>query len=175
MIVEGNKAIEVAIRWALDAHANQEDKSGEAYILHPLSLMAKMETTNEKIVALLHDTVEDSVGSSHAVTLDMILTWFGEEIMLAVDALTRREPPLKYPLYRTFNGQTSLGYDFVIPEKQEVYLTEYIPRLKDNAIARKVKIADIHHNLTPTRLTNLNDDELGRVRRYIKALILLTR
>ena len=52
---------------ALDKHHGQTDKSGAPYILHPLRVMAQMQTDTERIVAELHDVVEDS-----DVTLDAL-------------------------------------------------------------------------------------------------------
>lgn len=52
--------LEKAIQIAAEAHAGQKDKSGAAYILHPLRLMMRMQTEEEKMTAILHDVVEDS-------------------------------------------------------------------------------------------------------------------
>ena len=52
--------IEKSLKIALTAHTGKTDKAGRPYILHPLRLMAKMDTDEEMSVALLHDTIEDS-------------------------------------------------------------------------------------------------------------------
>jgi len=52
--------LHMAILLANECHKNQTDKAGEPYILHPLKVMMDMETLDEKIVAVLHDVVEDS-------------------------------------------------------------------------------------------------------------------
>ena len=52
--------IEKSLEIALKAYAGQVDKAGKTYILHPLRLMAKMQTEDEMAVALLHDVIEDS-------------------------------------------------------------------------------------------------------------------
>lgn len=52
--------IEKSLEIALRAHVGQRDKAEKAYILHPLRIMAKMETEEEMAVALLHDVIEDS-------------------------------------------------------------------------------------------------------------------
>ena len=79
--------IEDAIRLALDKHHGQTDKSGAPYILHPLRVMAQMQTDTERIVAVLHDVVEDS-----DVTLDALRDMgYSEEIVAAIDHLSRRE------------------------------------------------------------------------------------
>lgn len=79
--------LERAIAIAAQAHAGQTDKAGEPYILHPLRLMLAMQTDLERIVAILHDVVEDS-----GVTLDALRAeGFGEEALAAIDALTKRD------------------------------------------------------------------------------------
>jgi (p)ppGpp synthase/HD superfamily hydrolase len=52
--------LERAIMIAAEAHAGQVDKAGAPYILHPLRLMLQMERTEDRIVAVLHDVVEDT-------------------------------------------------------------------------------------------------------------------
>lgn len=52
--------LEKAISISLDAHKGQNDKSGLPYILHPLRVMLKMDTTEEMIPAVLHDVLEDT-------------------------------------------------------------------------------------------------------------------
>lgn len=75
-----------AIKLAVETHFGQTDKGGEIYVLHPLRVMMNMVTEDEKIVAVLHDVVEDS-----ACTLDKLENkGFSTIIIDAVDALTRR-------------------------------------------------------------------------------------
>lgn len=79
--------LEKAIDLALHAHAGQTDKGGNPYILHPLSVMMRMSDEKEKIVAVLHDVVEDC----GVTASDLRQTGFDTEIIDAVFALTRRE------------------------------------------------------------------------------------
>lgn len=44
----------------LNAHKGQKDKGGHAYFLHPLRVSKKISDRRYKIVALLHDVLEDS-------------------------------------------------------------------------------------------------------------------
>ena len=77
--------LERAITIALKAHAGQKDKGGEAYILHPLRLMLGMPTETARIVAVLHDVVEDS-----AWTLDDLRAeGFSAEVLQALEALSK--------------------------------------------------------------------------------------
>ena len=52
--------LEFAYAIALVAHKGQVDKAGVDYINHPKSVASKCKTEKEKIVALLHDVVEDT-------------------------------------------------------------------------------------------------------------------
>ncbi len=70
---------------ALRAHWGQVDKSGRPYIKHPRYVASRFSDKNCKIVALLHDTVEDSF-----VSLSLIEKKFGTLIRDAVDAITKR-------------------------------------------------------------------------------------
>lgn len=79
-------SVETAVQMALDAHEGQTDKSGETYILHPLRLMQKVETREQKIVALLHDVVEDSDR-----TFEDLEEEFSEEIISAVKCMTKKD------------------------------------------------------------------------------------
>ena len=45
---------------AREKHKDQTDKNGAPYILHPLRVAARLEAPSEKIVALLHDVLEDT-------------------------------------------------------------------------------------------------------------------
>jgi (p)ppGpp synthase/HD superfamily hydrolase len=80
------KGLETAIAFAAVMHRGQVDKGGEPYILHPLRIMGKMVTREQRIAAVLHDVVEDC-----DVSLEKIEQMFGPVIAAAVDALTRRE------------------------------------------------------------------------------------
>lgn len=78
--------LEKAIKIALEAHNNQTDKAGEPYILHPLRLMLKFQEDDFRIVAVLHDVVEDS-----DFDLDYLKKkGFSPVILSTVEALTRR-------------------------------------------------------------------------------------
>jgi hypothetical protein len=86
--------LETAIRIAVAAHAGQKEKGGAAYITHPLRLMAAMDCEEAKIVAVLHDVIEDTT-----VTIeDLRREGFGEDVLTAVAIVTHRrhEPYADY-------------------------------------------------------------------------------
>ncbi len=77
--------LEKALEFALKAHWGQRDKAGQPYILHPLRVMFNVEQPLAKIVALLHDVLEDTAVTAN----DLRSAGFTEEIIQAVKVLTR--------------------------------------------------------------------------------------
>lgn len=130
--------LEDAIALAASAHAGQRDKMGEPYILHPIRVMLRLKTEDERTVAILHDVVEDT-----HVTLDELRRLgYSEEIVQAVELLSRRE------------GET---------------YAEFIERVRPNALATRVKLADLEDNMDLRRQIKLGDHEIERLTRYFRA------
>ena len=73
-----------AMKFAERAHAGQKYGPEQNYIEHPIRLAEKFEEPTLKIVALLHDVVEDS-----DITIIEILWRFGSVVANAVQTLTR--------------------------------------------------------------------------------------
>lgn len=75
-----------AVRIAEEGHAGQVDKAGRPYIAHPRRVMMAMRDDAARIVAILHDVVEDC-----GVTLeDLEKEGFPRHLLDALDAVTRR-------------------------------------------------------------------------------------
>ncbi|MEC0248919.1 GTP pyrophosphokinase [Paenibacillus chitinolyticus] len=83
--------LEKAIIVAARAHSGQTDKAGQPYILHPLRVMQSVRTPHARIVAVLHDVLEDSEISAE----DLRREGFSPDIVEAVTALSR-EPGEDY-------------------------------------------------------------------------------
>ena len=83
-----------AITLAVKAHENQKDKSGNPYILHPLRVMMKLKSTEEQIVAVLHDVLEDT-----DIEYDYIKKAFDSNIALAIQAITHQKNEPRYAYY----------------------------------------------------------------------------
>ena len=103
--------LERAIQIAVEAHAGVKDKGGKAYILHPISVMMRCETDEEKIVAILHDVVEDTDWTFDALREE----GFSETIIEALKTVTKHSDDEDYD--------------------------EFVQRSLKNEIGRKVKIA----------------------------------
>ncbi|MBD8656298.1 guanosine-3',5'-bis(diphosphate) 3'-pyrophosphohydrolase [Oxalobacteraceae sp. CFBP 13730] len=79
--------IERAIAISERQHAGQVDKAGRPYIEHPLRVMKAMSNDAERIVAILHDVIEDT-----DFTLDQLAAeGFPGYILEALDSVTRRD------------------------------------------------------------------------------------
>jgi len=79
--------LEKALEIATAAHAGAKDKQGDPYILHPIRVMHGVEGEEARIVALLHDVVEDT-----DVTLDDIrAAGFSEAVVEGLDLVTHRK------------------------------------------------------------------------------------
>jgi (p)ppGpp synthase/HD superfamily hydrolase len=79
--------LERAICIAASAHAGQVDKAGAPYILHVLRVMLAMSKEEERIVAVLHDVLEDTPWTVDGLRAE----GFGDRIIDAIDGLTRRD------------------------------------------------------------------------------------
>jgi (p)ppGpp synthase/HD superfamily hydrolase len=131
-------ALEKAIRIAVEAHWGQKDKIGRPYILHPLRLMSRVETDEEKMTAVLHDVIEDT-----PVTLDSLSKdRFPPNVLRAIDCLTKR--------------------------KNETY-RDFINRLSQDPLARRIKIADLEDNMDVRRLFRFAPKDAKRLAKYIRA------
>lgn len=136
---------EKALRIAETAHEGQYDKGGTPYILHPLTVAGKVREPEEKIAALLHDVVEDT-----EVTLEELAREFPPVIVEAVDRLTKKKGP---------------GYS----------LEAYLEGVRENKIARKVKLADLEHNMDLSRIPNPGQEDYSRQEKYRKCMEFLLR
>ena len=123
--------IEKAYKTARDAHTDQKRKSGEPYIIHPLSvaiILAKLELDKESIAAgLLHDVVEDT-----GMTYDEVAKEFGKEVADIVDGVTKL-------------GQLSYSSD-KLEEQAENLRKMFLAMAKDIRVIM-VKLADRLHNM----------------------------
>jgi hypothetical protein len=140
--------LERAIEIAVLAHKGASDKAGAPYILHPLRLMFAVEDPEGKIVAVLHDVVEDSKPPHRWGLEELKEEGFSQSVLAALECVTARpdEP-----------------YD------------EFIGRILPNPLARRVKIADVMDNMNITRLgAEITDKDVARLRKYRLALARLT-
>lgn len=100
-MVDKYKLLEKAIRLASNAHFGQTDKAGKPYIFHPFRVMEKCTFIDDKIVAILHDTIEDT-----DITPDRLVSdGFPSYIVETVRCLSRT----KSETYEEFIQRVSLN------------------------------------------------------------------
>jgi (p)ppGpp synthase/HD superfamily hydrolase len=133
-----------AIALASQAHFGQVDKAGAPYILHPLRVMMAMGDDDSRVVAILHDVVEDS-----DITLDDLRAeGFPALVVDAIDALTRRQGEA-YEAFILRVGQNSIARSVKIAD------------LHDNLDVSRFSGAELDARL------------LERLKRYLSALQVL--
>lgn len=156
-----------AISIANSAHYGQVDKVGAPYILHPLRVMLRLTTPEERIVGVLHDSIEDTFykGGPDRWTLERLHKYFpSPSILGALDAITRRRVDVEK------TREDGERYLLEEPEPYDVY----IKRCARHALARRVKIVDLRDNLDPERgLSTITPADDKRVERYQWALAYL--
>ena len=124
--------IDKAFRIANEAHWNMRRKSGEPYVIHPISVakIVNMEIglgARSIAVALLHDVVEDTDYSLEDVERD-----FGPKIASLIDGLTK--------ISGTYNKENSSSL-------QAENFRKMLLTLSDDLRVILIKIADRLHNM----------------------------
>ena len=122
--------VENAYKLAKEAHGIQLRKSGELYIIHPLSvalILSELEMDMETIVAgILHDVVEDTEYTQAEIT-----GMFGEDVSLLVDGVTKLE---------------KVEYTSIEEQQANNYRKMFLAMAEDIRVVI-IKIADRLHNL----------------------------
>ena len=96
--------LERAVAIAAVTHAGQVDKAGQPYILHPLRVMLSVRDAEARIVAVLHDVIEDT-----SVTVDDLRRdGFSETVLDALDTVTKR-PGETYMGFVLRSAQNPIG------------------------------------------------------------------
>ncbi len=97
------------------------DKGGYPYVFHPFYLATQFDDENTVCVAMLHDVVEDH-GDMYSI--ESLSADFPKEIITALQLITHN--------------------------KTTPYM-DYVKALAHNPIARRVKMADLRHNMDTRR------------------------
>ena len=124
-------------------HADQFDKGGNCYALHPIKVAHYLRTTDAELmcIALGHDLIEDKCKyNGELITFQMLRDLgFSERVVEGIRCLT------KLP------GET---------------LREYIEKVKSNIDAVLVKLCDLRHNSDIRRLKGVTEKDINRMIKY---------
>ena len=107
--------LQKAIDFATKTLQGINDCSGKPMIEHALRMVDRVDTQDEKIIAVLHDVVEEGGCSFQELKKE----GFSQTVLEGVDVLTRR-PNMKY--------------------------FDYIDDISTNAMAARVKLAELAEN-----------------------------
>ena len=138
--------VRAAFELAARAHADQKRKDGSPYVTHAVAaaeIIVEMGMDEDSIVAAL---LHDVIEDTDYTADDLRALGISEAAMEAILLLT---------------------HDEAVP-----YL-DYVRNLKDNPLARKVKIADLHHNAQLSRLDEVRPRDLERLEKYKAACEIL--
>ena len=132
---------------ACQLHKGQKDKAGVDYFTGHLSAVTKMGNTwQEQVVGYLHDASEDTPNSV-------------EEVLNLLDE--KLESPLSEADREELTTALRLLNHHLSPDRET-----YIQRIKSNALATKVKLHDLMHNMDLSRIPNPTQKDCERVERY---------
>lgn len=132
-----------AIVLAANHHDGQFDVGGKPYLLHVLRVMSFLSSEDEELncIAVLHDIVEDT-----SVTLEALEeAGFSERVIKGVKTLSKNHYPV------------------------DVDYQEYVMAVGENPDTRKVKMADLRHNMDIRRLKGVSEKDMKRMAKYTKA------
>ena len=135
-----------AFNFANQAHKGIKRRSGEPYIMHPIAVAS---------------IVCNEIGLGSTSICAALLHDVVEDTNVTFDELEKN-----------FSPEVIEGLKLLTHDKNVDYL-EYIRKIKNNPIARKVKLADLYHNSDPTRMENPTPKDLERKEKYRKAIEIL--
>lgn len=128
--------LEKAIAIAAAAHAGQVDKANQPYFGHLMRVMEGAPEGNAKMVAILHDLIEDCPDWD---LNRLAQEGFPRDVIEAIDAMTKKP-----------------GQDY----------GEYLAGVKANELARGVKLADLADNMRLDRIPNPGPKDFARLEKY---------
>ena len=136
-------SLEQAISIATKAHRGVTDKAGAPYILHPLRVMNALVGEDERMVAVLHDVLEDC---AHSPWPDLVRRKLEPRLLRSLEAVTK-----------TTEEERSGDY------------MAFIRRLSPDPVARHVKLADLRDNLDVRRMPVVEERDRARINKYLEA------
>lgn len=132
----------LALQIATRAHAGQRDKGGHDYIGHPLRVAERCATPQAKIVALLHDTLEDTPLTAQYLTQQ----GFPDLIVEALQSLTRNRDE-DYDDYISRAASNPIGRQVKLADLEDNMDLRRLPSITDRDVERLRKYLRAWHRL----------------------------
>ena len=137
-----NEQFQIALELAVEKHKNQTDKAGNPYILHPLHVMENVNSKEGKIVAILHDIIEDTdITENYLLKIGL-----SKRIVDAVVALTRSED-MDYQEYIKNLSSNPLAKEVKLADLEHNMDLKRLPTLEEKDIERNRKYQIAYHYL----------------------------
>lgn len=123
--------LSAAILLATNAHADQFDRGGTPYILHPLKVMYYLKTSDEELqcVAVLHDILEDTKTTKQ----DLVQHGMSQRVIDGVFSLTK----LPVETLAEYKHRVFSNLDAMLVKKQDLHHNSDIRRLKNKTVTEK--------------------------------------
>lgn len=137
-----NEQLQFALELAIQKHKNQKDKSGKPYILHPLHVMETVKSDDAKIVAVLHDIIEDTDVTEE----DLLNAGLSKHIVDAIVILTRSRDE-DYMDYVKNLSSNPLAKEVKLADLQHNMDLRRLSTLKESDLDRNRKYQIAYHYL----------------------------
>ena len=142
LLKDYNEQFQIALELAVEKHKNQTDKAGNPYILHPLHVMENVNSKEGKIVAILHDIIEDTdITENYLLKIGL-----SKRIVDAVVALTRSED-MDYQEYIKNLSSNSLAKEVKLSDLEHNMDLKRLPTLEEKDLERNRKYQIAYHYL----------------------------
>ena len=155
LVPDAIEFVQSAYEYAYLAHDGQKRKSGEPYIVHPISVslrLANLHLPADLIAAgLLHDTVEDC-----GIEVEDIRKEFGNVVALLVDGVTK----LKQIELKAIDGGSKSRRHAANREQQRIEsLRKMFVTAGDDRRVLLIKLADRMHNIETLRFVSVEQQQ----------------
>jgi len=146
MLLKMPFSIAQALKIAQEAHAGQTDKAGQPYLRHLMRVMERVRSEEEKIVALLHDLLEDTPFTAEK----LLSAGCPAHLVEAVRALTKKEGEA-YADFIARAAQTPLARHVKLADLEDNLDLRRLPQLEHKDLERINKYLKAYHFLKTVR------------------------
>lgn len=130
----------------------------------------------ETIARSYHADQTDKAGAPYTKHLEAVADAFSNDTLQAIAWLhdILEDTDCKAEDLRAFGFSESIVKSVIdLTRREEEAYEDYIRRLSENPLAVQVKLADLHHNMDLSRLSEVTQKDLKRLEKYQKAENLL--